>query len=193
MLFTVTKSLPRCHRLSTILTICCYGFLGGTDGFQQNHLSSIIRTTPRQGGYKTKTTLCHSDGIGVTAITNLAALFSLDPRHDSGSTSDDRMVEETTSAIAVVGRRHLLQYSLSAVATVTGLSLIRDNVPVASAAPPIFVIADELGYFPVQNRNGDVSYIPRSVRRHSSEQAIALAQYLRKVRAICTEKSFHGT
>lgn len=51
--------------------------------------------------------------------------------------------------------------------------------PSASAAPPISVIAEELGYFPV-SKDGDVIYVPKRVSRKSSEQAIELAKELKK-------------
>lgn len=49
------------------------------------------------------------------------------------------------------------------------------------AAPPIAIIAEELGYFPVTNSEGKTVYIPKKVSRESSEQAIQLAKYLRDV------------
>ena len=49
----------------------------------------------------------------------------------------------------------------------------------AVAAPPIAVIAEELGYFPITSREGKVAYVPRTVRRHSTKQAVELAQHLR--------------
>jgi hypothetical protein len=51
----------------------------------------------------------------------------------------------------------------------------------AVAAPPIAVIAEELGYFPVQNRDGDVVYIPQRVKRSSTPQAIELAKALKEL------------
>lgn len=48
----------------------------------------------------------------------------------------------------------------------------------AQAAPPISVIAEELGYFPVQNRNGDLVYVPQKVKRKSTDQAVELAKML---------------
>ena len=48
----------------------------------------------------------------------------------------------------------------------------------AHAAPPIAVIAEELGYFPVQSRDGTLTYIPKRVQRESTEQAVRLADYL---------------
>ncbi|CAB9513134.1 Vitamin K epoxide reductase [Seminavis robusta] len=50
----------------------------------------------------------------------------------------------------------------------------------AMAAPPIAVIAEELGYFPVQNKAGEMVYVPKRVQRQSSEQAIALAKKLKQ-------------
>jgi hypothetical protein len=54
----------------------------------------------------------------------------------------------------------------------------------ALAAPPIAVIAEELGYFPVQNKAGEVVYVPRRVQRQSSDQAIELAQKLSQEGAV---------
>lgn len=58
------------------------------------------------------------------------------------------------------------------------------NAGVARAAPPIAVIAEELGYFPVQNRAGDLVYVPKRVQRESSEQAIELAKKMSEKGAV---------
>jgi len=50
----------------------------------------------------------------------------------------------------------------------------------AVAAPPISIIAEELGYFPVTTKNGDVTYVPKRVTRKSSPQAIELATVLKE-------------
>ena len=50
----------------------------------------------------------------------------------------------------------------------------------ANAAPPIAVIAEELGYFPVQNKAGEVMYIPKRVQRKSTDQAVELAKAMRE-------------
>jgi hypothetical protein len=50
----------------------------------------------------------------------------------------------------------------------------------ATAAPPIAIIAEELGYFPVQNRAGEVVYIPKKVKRESTDQAIELAKVMQE-------------
>jgi len=65
---------------------------------------------------------------------------------------------------------------LSIVSVTTGFSC---SPPPALAAPPIAVIAEELGYFPVQSRDGTVTYIPQRVQRESTDQAVQLADYLR--------------
>lgn len=54
----------------------------------------------------------------------------------------------------------------------------------AHAAPPIAVIAEELGYFPVTNANGDTVYVGKRVARESSQQAQDLADYLVKKRVV---------
>jgi hypothetical protein len=50
----------------------------------------------------------------------------------------------------------------------------------ANAAPPIAIIAEELGYFPVQNKEGQVMYIPKKVQRKSTDQAIELAKAMKE-------------
>ncbi len=51
---------------------------------------------------------------------------------------------------------------------------------IAQAAPPIAIIAEELGYFPVTNREGETVYVAQSVKRTSSPQAQQLAQVLKE-------------
>ena len=50
----------------------------------------------------------------------------------------------------------------------------------AQAAPPVAVIAEELGYFPVRNQEDEIVYVPARVKRESSEQDILLARALQK-------------
>ena len=50
---------------------------------------------------------------------------------------------------------------------------------VAHAAPPIAVIAEELGYFPVTNADHETVCVPKCIKRESSKQAIQLARKLR--------------
>ena len=56
-----------------------------------------------------------------------------------------------------------------------GLSLTPKS---SLAAPPIAIIAEELGYFPVQNKQGEVVYIPKKIQRSSTEQAVQLAKQM---------------
>ena len=58
------------------------------------------------------------------------------------------------------------------------------GTPAAWAAPPFAVMAEEMGYFPVQNKEGQVIYVPRRVQRQSSDQAIELAKRLKQAGAV---------
>jgi len=51
----------------------------------------------------------------------------------------------------------------------------------ARAAPPISVIAEELGYFPVTNKAGETVFIPSKVKRSSTQQSIEFSKYLQQV------------
>ena len=83
----------------------------------------------------------------------------------------------STDQIPGASRRNFLLNvaTTTTVATVSSVLLPPES---AQAAPPIAVIAEELGYFPVQNRNGDVVYVPKKVQRQSTDQAIELAKML---------------
>jgi len=70
-------------------------------------------------------------------------------------------------------RRRFLSSSLSVAGAVIAAASATD------AAPPIAVIAEELGYFPVVNRDGKTVYVPQRVKRASSPQAVRLAEKLR--------------
>lgn len=59
-----------------------------------------------------------------------------------------------------------------------------NNNEAAQAAPPIAVIAEELGYFPVTNAEKETVYVPRRIKRESSEQAVKLARKLRESGAV---------
>lgn len=67
--------------------------------------------------------------------------------------------------------------------TVIGRFKKENDLRVASAAPPIAIIAEELGYFPVTNRHGKTTYVPARVKRSSTDQAVLLAKYLKSVRS----------
>ena len=78
-------------------------------------------------------------------------------------------------------RRRILEGALLGGGILT-TGLIKDAIcPQSSvAAPPIAVIAEELGYFPVTMKDGDVKFVPKRVSRKSSAQAIELAKVLKE-------------
>ena len=77
-------------------------------------------------------------------------------------------------------RRILEQAVLGGGALTVGLAKDVLRPSPAVAAPPISIIAEELGYFPVTTKDGDVTYVPKRVSRKSSGQAIELAKELKK-------------
>jgi len=78
-------------------------------------------------------------------------------------------------------RRRILKETLFGGGVLTA-GLITQAVcpPSAAAAPPFAIIAEELGYFPVATKDGDVMYVPKRVSRKSSPQAIELATILKE-------------
>jgi hypothetical protein len=52
------------------------------------------------------------------------------------------------------------------------------------AAPPIYVIAEELGYFPVTSARGETVYVSKRVARESTPQARDLAEHLARRRVV---------
>jgi len=70
-----------------------------------------------------------------------------------------------------------IQVSIFLAGTTT--SVVQNDV--ANAAPPYAIIAEELGYFPVTNREGTLVYVPAKIKRESSKQSILLAKYLTQI------------
>lgn len=66
----------------------------------------------------------------------------------------------------------------------TACSLVGLQPQTAEAAPPIAVIAEELGYFPVTNTKNETVYVPKRIKRQSSEQAVQLAKKLTESGAV---------
>ena len=100
----------------------------------------------------------------------------------SGATAS-RRIEESPSPSPSLDSEHVLAVSRR----VTLQSLVLPSITAvaalispkqANAAPPIAVIAEELGYFPITNRQGVTQYIPAKVKRSSTDQSIELAKYL---------------
>lgn len=78
-------------------------------------------------------------------------------------------------------RRTLLKWTARAVVlgSLTSTVLPVTPVPPANAAPPISIIAEELGYFPIQSsKTGKTVYVPKRVQRASSDQAVKVAEKL---------------
>lgn len=87
----------------------------------------------------------------------------------------------------ISSRRSLLQSTVTNTAATLffATTTISASSPEPSwAAPPIAIIAEELGYFPVTNRSGETVFVPAKVKRKSTEQSIRLAQYLRETGAV---------
>jgi hypothetical protein len=78
-------------------------------------------------------------------------------------------------------RRQVLTRWLAATATVGATVLLPQP---ATAAPPIAIIAEELGYFPVTDQKGETVYVPKRIQRQSTDQAVTLARQLRKSGAV---------
>ena len=75
------------------------------------------------------------------------------------------------------------------VMTTTTVGLMTTSPSASHAAPPISIIAEELGYFPVRSpKTGDIMYVPKRVTRPSSSQAIELAKYMKE-----NDIKFYGT
>lgn len=74
-------------------------------------------------------------------------------------------------------RRHWLQQGVTA----TAAGILSGSIASAAlAAPPIAIIAEELGYFPVRNKAGDTVYIPKKIQRESTDQAVELAKQMQQ-------------
>jgi hypothetical protein len=102
---------------------------------------------------------------------------------DNNSHEDD----DTQNPFLLLSRRDLGRTIVGRITGIFGLGaiLLESAVPrTASAAPPIAVIAEELGYFPVTGANQETVYVPKRIRRKSTDQAIQLARQLRALGAV---------
>ena len=86
--------------------------------------------------------------------------------------NDDSSTLTTPTLQELRERRSFLQISISAFS-------LAMYPKMTLAAPPIAIIAEEMGYFPVTNKGGDTVYIPAKIKRSSTDQAIALANHLK--------------
>lgn len=104
--------------------------------------------------------------VALAALSLIASVQCFSPSPLSISSQGKHNEEETT-------RRRFL------VGTIFAGALL-SSCP-SFAAPPIAIIAEELGYFPVTNRYGETVYVPKRIQRPSSNQAIELAKHLQQV------------
>lgn len=112
-------------------------------------------------------------------VLPLAASLDPDNNEKSNRGGNAPVINIDTRRRRIVQQQQLL---LAATAFIGGMMgpIARSATTTANAAPPMAVIAEELGYFPVRNRAGDLVYIPKRVVRQSSEQAVLLAAKLRE-------------
>jgi glutaredoxin len=94
---------------------------------------------------------------------------------DRDTTEDDRQTYSSS-----VRRNGIAQVA----ATLLSLVSVVSRPSAASAAPPVDIIAQELGYFPVTNKKGKMVYVPKSIYRSSTPQAIELAKRLHERHAV---------
>jgi hypothetical protein len=117
---------------------------------------------------------CFSPPVHITTtrspIVSCLHLVGTNNNHEEEEEED-----ETTNK-----RRVLVEIMVWRSAAAAASLLLASPLP-SLAAPPIAIIAEELGYFPVTNRNGDTVNVPKRVSRTSSSQAIDLAKHLQTV------------
>jgi hypothetical protein len=103
----------------------------------------------------------------------------------AGASFDDKISTPLQSASTQqpnteTSRRTLLKTWTTRAVVLGSLTTLLPAVPApAHAAPPISIIAEELGYFPIQSsKTGKTVYVPKRVQRTSSDQAVKLAEKL---------------
>mmetsp|Transcript_558 Transcript_558/g.899 ORF Transcript_558/g.899 Transcript_558/m.899 type:complete len:243 (-) Transcript_558:105-833(-) len=116
---------------------------------------------------------------GVEPRNLSSELFAKSARNTSGEDCDYSSRSDSASS-----RRSMISRVAQGLTASTAFAVMAKNEKAAEAAPPIAIIAEELGYFPVTNRAGETAYVPARVRRKSSDQAIALAQHLKSIGAV---------
>ena len=110
-------------------------------------------------------------------------LSSVSRRQWLASTLADCVTVTATATVTSTTPSAPSLVSIVGATATTSVVLTASHTPPAGAAPPIAIIAQELGYFPVTNSKGETVYIPKRVSRESSDQAMALAHHLRNIKA----------
>lgn len=182
-------------RMIFVCTFCCI-FMGcflatetdafGMPSFNILFLASKSNLPVRIGTGASSTTMTGSVPATVTHYTkeSMKSVLLLAARNDQVDAyeKDRDMYEDETSSTStssvLSGRRDIL--STAAAAAVTFVLPLQT----VNAAPPMAIIAEELGYFPVTNKQGETVNVPKRITRPSSEQAVDLALHLKKVGAV---------
>jgi hypothetical protein len=101
---------------------------------------------------------------------------------DDKISSPLKIISVSTQSKTDTSRRSLLKWTSTRAVVLGsfGFGLASTVLPTpVSAAPPISIIAEELGYFPIQSsKTGKTVYVPKRVQRASSDQAVKLAEKL---------------
>lgn len=100
---------------------------------------------------------------------------SIHLRSDPSSDVDNRQYDDPTYSIPI---KSTAATGIVPALFVSSMAVLLIMAPVVHAAPPIAVIAEELGYFPIQSKDGQITYIPQRVKRTSTDQAVQMADYL---------------
>ena len=123
-----------------------------------------------------------------SAARSLAATRDTRPSEDSSSccllasANEEHQQannDNLTAALSSTSRRNFA----AQLGGIVGASLLAPSDEV-QAAPPIAIIAEELGYFPVTNAEKETVYVPKRIQRESTEQAVQLARQLRASGAV---------
>ena len=98
-------------------------------------------------------------------------------KNQHGDSPGDESLDKDGNGFARSRRRAL--HRMVGAAAMTTATIFRPKHP-ANAAPPIAIMAEELGYFPISGKDGSVTYVPKRVSRESTPQAVELAKLLQQ-------------
>jgi hypothetical protein len=137
-----------------------------TEAFQSAHRQRVLPSYVSSSCFFPSSLLA---GVGASFDTNddkiSTPLKSASTQQPNAETSRRTLLKTWTTRAIVLG-------------SLTGTLLPAVPAP-ANAAPPISIIAEELGYFPIQSsKTGKTVYVPKRVQRTSSDQAVKLAEKL---------------
>lgn len=140
-------------------------------------VSFLLRTTET---FAFSSARCFNAPHGVASCVEPSARSS-PSRSPNDVASRLRLVaddDDETSSVVAVPLSSLFSRRSAILGPLAAAWSLRHGPEVARAAPPVAVIAEELGYFPVTNRAGETVYVPARLKRSSTAQAVELARYL---------------